>query len=319
MKETQKEKGILQWHPAFYAGLQIELEVEADRLIFENEHQLGTKPREIDVLIVKKEKGYRVRKNIGRIFRTHNIIEYKSPSDYLSTDDFYRVYGYACFYKSDTGKEGSIPSEEMTLTFVCARYPAKLIRHLNGRLGYSIHEAEPGIYYTESDMFPLQFIITSRLSEKENLWLKSLTDDLKQTAEARRLVIEYRKSKNNPLYRSVMDIIVRANREKFQEVKKMCTALEELMKEEIEEGMAKGMEKGIAKGMAKGMAKGEKLVLISQVQRKVQKNRTLEGIASELEEEPSAIADIYDMVKRYPGEGRMEIYQRLCEAGSGKQ
>lgn len=156
---------------------------------------------------------------------------------------------------------------------------------------------------SESDMFPIQFIITSRLSEKENLWLKSLTDDLKQTAEARRLVIEYRKSKNNPLYRSVMDIIVRANREKFQEVKKMCTALEELMKEEIEEGMAKG----------------EKLVLISQVQRKVQKNRTLEGIASELEEEPSAIADIYDMVKRYPGEGRMEIYQRLCEAGSGNQ
>lgn len=272
MKETQKEKGILQWHPAFYAGLQIELEDEADRLIFENEHQLGTKPREIDVLIVKKEKGY-------------------------------RVYGYACFYKSDTGKEGSIPSEEMTLTFVCTHYPAKLIRHLNGRLGYSIHEAEPGIYYTESDMFPIQFIITSRLSEKENLWLKSLTDDLRQTAEARRLVTEYRKSKNNPLYRSVMDIIVRANREKFQEVKKMCTALEELMKEEIEEGMAKG----------------EKLVLISQVQRKVQKNRTLEGIASELEEEPSAIADIYDMVKRYPGEGRMEIYQRLCEAGSGKQ
>lgn len=156
---------------------------------------------------------------------------------------------------------------------------------------------------SESDMFPIQFIITSRLSEKENLWLKSLTDDLKQTAEARRLVIEYRKSKNNSLYRSVMDIIVRANREKFQEVKKMCTALEELMKEEIEEGMAKG----------------EKLVLISQVQRKVQKNRTLEGIASELEEEPSAIADIYDMVKRYPGEGRMEIYQRLCEAGSGNQ
>lgn len=112
---------------------------------------------------------------------------------------------------------------------------------------------------SESDMFPIQFIITSRLSEKENLWLKSLTDDLKQTAEARRLVIEYRKSKNNPLYRSVMDIIVRANREKFQEVKKMCTALEELMKEEIEECMAKG----------------EKLVLISQVQRKVQKNRTL--------------------------------------------
>ncbi|MCA5962238.1 hypothetical protein LC724_20220 [Blautia sp. RD014234] len=39
----------------FYAGIQIELEAEADLLLFENEHQLGTKPKEIDVLIVKKK------------------------------------------------------------------------------------------------------------------------------------------------------------------------------------------------------------------------------------------------------------------------
>ncbi|MCA5961218.1 hypothetical protein LC724_13665 [Blautia sp. RD014234] len=47
---------VLQWHPAFYADIQIELEAEADLLIFENEHQLGTKPKEIDVLIVKRNR-----------------------------------------------------------------------------------------------------------------------------------------------------------------------------------------------------------------------------------------------------------------------
>ena len=36
----------LQWHPAFYADIQIELEEEAGLLVFENEHQLGTKPKE---------------------------------------------------------------------------------------------------------------------------------------------------------------------------------------------------------------------------------------------------------------------------------
>ena len=72
---------VLQWHPAFYADIQIELEAEADLLIFENEHQLGTKPKEIDVLIVKKEQEVPVRKNIGRIFRKYNIVEYKSPTD----------------------------------------------------------------------------------------------------------------------------------------------------------------------------------------------------------------------------------------------
>lgn len=42
MKET-KQKQMLQWHPAFYAGLQIALREDAGNLIFENEHQLGRK------------------------------------------------------------------------------------------------------------------------------------------------------------------------------------------------------------------------------------------------------------------------------------
>ena len=53
----EQRPNVLQWHPAFYAGIQIELETEANTLLFENEHQLGTKPKEIDVLIIKKEKG----------------------------------------------------------------------------------------------------------------------------------------------------------------------------------------------------------------------------------------------------------------------
>ena len=78
--EMQKEEAkMLQWHPAFFAEIQIELQEDAEHLIFENEHQLGTKPKEIDVLIIKKDKGRVIRKNIGRIFRQHNIVEYKSP------------------------------------------------------------------------------------------------------------------------------------------------------------------------------------------------------------------------------------------------
>ena len=62
-----------------FAEIQIELQEDAEHLIFENEHQLGTKPKEIDVLIIKKDKGRVIRKNIGRIFRQRNIVEYKSP------------------------------------------------------------------------------------------------------------------------------------------------------------------------------------------------------------------------------------------------
>lgn len=34
-----KTKEQLPWHPAFFAGIQIEFEEEAHKLTFENEHQ----------------------------------------------------------------------------------------------------------------------------------------------------------------------------------------------------------------------------------------------------------------------------------------
>lgn len=51
----EQPKKLLQWHAAFYADIQIELEQEADNLLFENEHMLGTKPMQVDVLITKRD------------------------------------------------------------------------------------------------------------------------------------------------------------------------------------------------------------------------------------------------------------------------
>ena len=231
----------LQSHPAFYADIQIELEEEAGLLVFENEHQLGTKPKEIDVLIVKKEVEVPIRKNIGRIFRKHNIVEYKSPTDYLSIDDFYKVYGYACFYKADTARADSIKIHDITITFVCHRYPRSLIRYLTDEIGYQITRVEDGIYYIIGDKIPIQLILTKELSENHNLWLKNLTDNLEDPEMVNRLIEQYAKHKENSLYKSVMNLIVRANQEKFKEVKAMCEALEELMKDELEAKKVEGI------------------------------------------------------------------------------
>lgn len=43
-------EGKIQWHPAFYAALQIELEKEQEMLQFEEEYLLGKKPMQIDVV-----------------------------------------------------------------------------------------------------------------------------------------------------------------------------------------------------------------------------------------------------------------------------
>ena len=261
----------LQWHPAFYAGIQIDLEKDRENMVFENEHMLSKKPMEIDILIIKKEKDVQVRKNIGRIFRKYNVIEYKSPTDYLSIDDFYKVYGYACFYKADTGRTDEISAEELTITLVSESYPVKLCQYLRRNRGYVIEEADSGIYYIKGDYIPIQIIVTSRLSEKKNLWLKNLTGHMDGTASARRLVEEYEKHSDENLYKAVMDVIVRANKEVFKEVNEMCDALKELMKDEIEAERQKGMQEGMQEGMQKGMREGMQKGMEEGMQKGIQK------------------------------------------------
>ena len=135
----------LHWHPAFYAGMQIELQDEADKLSFQEEYLLGKEPMRMDMLLIKKNTKDKIQKNIGRIFRTYNVIEYKSPTDYLSVDDFYKVYTYALSYKVKTGGADEIPIDELTITFVCSHYPKHLFKYVEQKWNVSVEEIESGI------------------------------------------------------------------------------------------------------------------------------------------------------------------------------
>ena len=110
------KKRKLQWHPAFGAALRITLKDEMEFLEMQEEYLLSKKPPQIDILIVKKLRDRPIKKAIGKIFRQHNIIEYKAPDDYLSINDFYKVYGYTCFYQSNTDRIKEIDPEELTIT-----------------------------------------------------------------------------------------------------------------------------------------------------------------------------------------------------------
>ena len=242
------ERQLLQWHPAFCAGVQIELAEAGADLTFIREYQLGRKPKQVDLLVIKKEGTQRIRKNIGRIFRRYNIVEYKSPKDSLSVDDFYKVYGYACFYKSDVKTAESVDMDELTITFACHRYPAKLFRHLREKRKFQIRKVEVGIYYIIGDYLPIQILLLNRLPEEENLWLRNLTDHLSGEEQAERLVKEYWNHKDNTLYQAVMDIIIRANRKQFEEAKNMCDALRELFAEELKENYQAGEDQGRQEG-----------------------------------------------------------------------
>lgn len=247
---AKQKKKTLRWHPAFYAGIQIELREDADRLEFIQEHTLGTEPVRIDMLIIKKADKQPLHKNIGRIFRTYNVIEYKSPDDTLSIDAFYKAYGYVNFYKALTGNSDNIKITEVTLTLVCSHYPRKLIRHLKEVRGYGIRTDFPGIYDVTGDFIPIQILLTHELPEDENLWLRNLNNRISTTKTIGNLLTDYEPHKADPLYRTVMDIIVRANKKKFEEVhSEMCDALMELMKEELEDARDSGRDEGRNEGI----------------------------------------------------------------------
>ena len=68
-EKRQEEVDLIQWHPTFFADVQVELRKESEKLSFQSEYQLSKKPMEIDVLIIKKKTEEPIEKNIGRIFR----------------------------------------------------------------------------------------------------------------------------------------------------------------------------------------------------------------------------------------------------------
>lgn len=90
----------IQWHPGFVAAMDLELREYRDGLVFEKEYNLNTKPLEIDLLVIKKNTDVQIDNETGRIFRGHNILEYKSPRDELDIDTFYKAAAYASLYKS---------------------------------------------------------------------------------------------------------------------------------------------------------------------------------------------------------------------------
>lgn len=291
MGEKKKEKKVLQWHPAFYAGIQIEFGEEAEKLIFENEHNLSSKPLQIDVLVIKKQSGEVVRKNIGQIFRKNNIVEYKSPKDYLSIDDYYKVYAYTCLYKADTGNADEIRIEEVTMTLVSEGYPRKLMKHLQKQRNLLVERHSSGIYYVKGEIFPIQIIVTKRLPKEENFWLRNMTTNLTQK-EAEELIYAYEGHEKDNLYKSVMDVIVRANEDEFEEMKRMCDALLELMKDEIDECKEIARQEGLNEGVSQG--KQEQLQLL--IEKKIVKGKSIEQIADELEESVEDILPLYQKV-----------------------
>ena len=117
---------------------------------------------------------------MGKIFRKHNVIEYKNPNDSLNSDVVWKVIGYAGLYKGLGEHVNEIPAEELTISIFRNRCPRELFKEWK-RKGIEISHPYGGVYYVEGVVsLPLQIIAANELEEEEFLSLKMLMPGVKE-------------------------------------------------------------------------------------------------------------------------------------------
>jgi hypothetical protein len=241
------------WHPAFIEALHQELSQYSHILQFIPEFQLTSEPLRIDVLVIKKTQEISIKKNIAAAFRSVNLVEYKSPADYVSVEDFYKVYGYACLYAS----LNKVPVTELTLSFVESRYPRDVLGHFKGVRGYNVEERSRGIYTVVGDIIPIQIIDSRELAEEENIWLKGLDWGL-GAEEIQRIAGEIGKLGKGARIGAYAYSVIRANAERLKEVIEMRRSRVTLEQVLEETGLtAKWIAQGKVEGKAIGKVEGK--------------------------------------------------------------
>ena len=259
-EKNQKKSQKLQWHPAFCSALRLELLEDAENLEFTDEFQLTEKPLQIDCTVVKVKKDCKIKNEIGKIFRKHNIFEYKSPMDELNIDTFYKAVAYACLYKVLPNHVNEIPAEEITITLIRDRKPVKLLGELE-KSGYGYKKEAAGIYYVNGAMFPVQIIVSSELDVDMHVQLKALTDNLDEPLMWKYLQeVSVFTEREKDLADVVLQVIVNSNMEKVREWKGseriMCEALRVLMADELNEERMEGRIEGQREGRLEGQREG---------------------------------------------------------------
>ena len=250
--------------------MELELAGNKKDLEFHREYPLSKEPLRMDLLIVKKLADVRIENEVGRIFKAYNIIEYKSPEDSLTIDDFVKTAGYVCQYKALGEWVDQIPLKELTMSLFREAVPREMMASLREE-GFRIEERFPGIYYVSGKWpFATQIVATGRLEPAAHrsfriLSKKASEEDVRGFLEKARRMTEPGDRNNAD---AVLQVSTSANREMFEKIRRdsiVCQALRELMKDEIAEERREGKREGIREGKREGIREGRQEALLSVI------------------------------------------------------
>ena len=248
-----EESGKIEYHYGFYAATHAEYHAFREVLEFLQEQKLGVEPVELDMLIIRQDGPNPLKDAIGKFFRKYNILEYKSPEDGLTIDDFYKVQAYACLYKSMGKTVNAIPGDALTVSIFRHTYPREMFAALE-RTGFQVTEPHPGVYRIQGPLtVPAQVVVTSHLPTGEYAAFKVLAKNA-----SREDIVQFmaeRDDYNPEDVRAILRVSVAANRELYRKLKEegpMEDAFEWVFREELTAARNDGIAIGEARGEARG-------------------------------------------------------------------
>ena len=168
------------WHAGFEALLRIETYKYGNRVRLRTEEVLGEEPPRTDYMILIEDQETEFDKDIFKIFRKFNIIEYKNPNDSLNERVIRKICGYANFFIGLAEHEGDVPSDQVTVTIFRAKKNPRLFKAMEQN-GTFVRDTTPGIYHVTGIIdLPFQIIITNELKGTEYSAYRALTDKAKE-------------------------------------------------------------------------------------------------------------------------------------------
>ena len=250
-----KEAEKIDYHYGFYGVMRCKYECGFSReeVELQQEVELGDRPLRADAIFVSHLEVLPFTDALGGRLNKRNVIEYKSPGDSLSIDDFFKVVGYACVYKSDGKTVNEIPFEDVSVFIFCYAYPRKAFSILK-EMGFSVSEAQPGIYCVEvASSLSVQAVIIPQLPEGYEE-LKILGPKAKKEDVLK--VLEDVRKNNDPYYiehiKAGLRISMAANPELYDEIREestMVDVFERIFSKELKAKEIKGKREGKREGI----------------------------------------------------------------------
>jgi len=174
------------WHPLLASVLRWQL---ANHYRVEEEVNVGKKPLQIDVLLLRQQAGdlpegaRRLLAGLAEHLNEYTLLELKSPSDTLRAGDFQTFLAYALLYRAQN--QPLLPPQQLSLVVIAPRLTQPYREELRV-CGVTAAAVEPGVWRLQGALAvqAIWLLETDMLADRDHPLLAVFSSRLLHDAEA---------------------------------------------------------------------------------------------------------------------------------------